>query len=87
MPKTAAQLHPVPTQGVIERGVPMPTSYTARNSTANAIRKLYDANVGDSVFFAYASPGYLSTIVWKTGGRGWATVRKVEGGYRVWKVA
>lgn len=71
----------------IERGVPIHASKgSSANSMRGNIRKLAAADIGDSVFFPGVSCSSVNGGI-QTIGPGWATIRKVDDGVRVWKIA
>lgn len=74
---------------VIEAGVPIP-GVLGRSPLMSAFRELAKANVGASFFVPPSfctQGGQISERAVRVGGPGWVTVRKVEGGYRAWKIA
>lgn len=78
----------VPTPFVIEVDIPPPASARGqRSEVTEAIRALLTANLGASVLFPVEKPWLPQQAAWRLGGKGWVTIRKVEGGYRVWKTA
>jgi hypothetical protein len=66
----------------IESGIPMPL---VKRRADGVGRILALANVGDSIFLPgrAASPQGSFALF----GNGWWAARKVDGGYRVWKIA
>lgn len=76
---------------VIEQGVPLPSGVRGSRTPLNeAVQALAAAPVGSSVLIptAMAPNGpCISERLHRLGGKGWAAIRKAEGGYRVWKTA
>lgn len=68
----------------IEKGVPIPQPKSGK--VGGWARALADADIGDSVFLAGRNAKDVVGGVGNHGNR-WATVRTVEGGVRVWKIA
>lgn len=72
----------------IETTVPLPTDgRNTRGQTNEAVRALSTAAIGASVFVPSDKPYTFQQAAWRLGGKGWITTRKIEGGFRVWKVA
>jgi len=79
----------------IETDHPIPSPRVRiKNGARAAIRALSLSNVGASVFFPSVdgrTPKSLAvsinSMANSVGGNGWYTLRKVEGGVRIWKLA
>jgi hypothetical protein len=69
----------------IETDVPIPTPRVT--GVAPVIRALAASKVGASVFFPDTARRALMGSVQRLLGKGNFTVRKVDGGFRVWKTA
>lgn len=76
----------------IEHDIPIPTTKSVgrtRGGVTDELRKLAAARKGDSLFI----PGdrvkrtSLGNLILSAAKGKWSTLRAVEGGYRVWKIA
>ena len=88
MTQAASITHLKSSPFAIERGVPHHA--LARSPLIEAFRNLAKAQIGDSFFCpeteAKNGPSIHERAV-RVGGKGWVSLRKVEGGWRVWKIA
>ena len=81
----------VPEAFKIEMGVPYPDRrWGARTELMGALRELSGAPVGASIFVplsACKAGAQLHGRLGRIGGKGWGSIRKADGGFRVWKIA
>jgi hypothetical protein len=86
----------------VELGIPLPPPKTRapdsfkpgtpgpRRQATVAIRDLANSTIGASVFIAddtYAcEPEGIRTAAMRAGGNGWYAIRKIESGWRIWKM-
>lgn len=75
----------------IETSIPLPTSGRNSSPEREAMAQLAKAPVGSSILFPKSDSVHqqasLTSKAVNEAGTGWCTVRKVEGGFRAWKIA
>lgn len=83
-----AKVTPIkPTAFAIETGMPVPPGAVRNTATYDAIRALAEAPIGASFLCPSAKPTTAQQAAYRLGGKGWVAIRKVDGGFRVWKIA
>lgn len=70
----------------IESGIPIPDKITSKGRPARIADASAAMNVGDSIFFKKMSAAYYASMKLRKIGKR-PSVRRVEGGFRVWRVA
>jgi len=82
-----------PAAFLIETGIPLPPRRAGgppTSPTIMALKALHASPAGSSVFVPLPSPtshaNTIHTYAKKVGAKGWCTSRRIDGGWRVWRL-
>jgi hypothetical protein len=70
----------------IDYDVPMPAGRSGGKGYSSILRELLECEAGASIFFPLDVYKSVQSVASKIGGKGAFQLRKIDGGFRVWRV-